>query len=342
MEVDLLKNFIDESALTMSNIRSLVDDYSIISYYLGTELELSTRYSSPLREGDENPSFSIFYGYGGGDESRLFFKDQSTGAYGDVFDFLQLVFKTDTMQIVLNQVNSDLGLNLGSGTAPKLTPTIIKDKPLIKERAKIKIFDQAPTKAYMDYWWNKYEIVQKYTDLYHTRCLSGVKYVYGDKEVIFNAKTLTISYEIGEFYKIYCPFESKEYKFRNNYPNNYVEGHMQIDWSRNDLLVITKATKECILFRNHWNIQAVSGKSETTMIPPHIMEIYRNHFKRIILWLDPDEAGVRSTIKYCEMYPFLEVAVLPERLPEKDPTDIFEIHRKIYTTQIVNSALKIA
>ena len=60
------------------------------------------------------------------------------------------------------------------------------------------------------------------------------------------------------------PFETKEFKFINNYPQTYVEGHIKLDWTRNDLLVISKSSKENIFFRNHWNIQAVSGKSEGT------------------------------------------------------------------------------
>jgi len=116
---------------------------------------------------------------------------------------------------------------------------------------------------------------------------------------------------------------------------------MQLDWTRNDLLVITKSTKECILFRCHWDIQAVSGKSETTPIPDFIMQRYLSHFKRVVLWLDPDQAGLESTEKYLSLYPSLEVATVPQHIKEKDPTDIYEVWRKEKTTEIVKQSLKL-
>jgi hypothetical protein len=130
-------------------------------------------------------------------------------------------------------------------------------------------------------------------------------------------------------------------KFRNNFPSNYIEGYLQIDWSRTDLLIITKAMKECILFRKHWNIQAVSGKSETTMIQDNFMQLLLSHFKRVVLWLDPDRAGCEATQKYVSLYPSLEVAKVPEWVTQKDPTDIYEVLRLEKTTSLIKQILKI-
>ncbi len=339
---DLLDDYVSREQLSMGNIRELVDDYSLISHYLGAELELRTRYSSPLREGDSNPSFSMFYGYGAGKEDKLYFKDQASGARGDVYDFLMIYLNARSMTSLFEQINFDLGLGLnGAEREQNLRPTLIKKAPIVRETPKIKIVSQKPTQEYMNYWWGKYEIGKQMTDFYQVKCVDMVQYHYSDHVKSITPKTLCIAYPIGRFYKIYCPFETKEYKFRNDYPSTYVEGHMQLDWTRSDLLVITKAMKECILFRQHWNIQAVAGKSETTNIPDFIMQQYLAHFKRVILWLDPDEAGIKSTKDYLSLYPSLEVAVVPQWITEKDPTDIYEMHRKDVTTQIVCQALKL-
>ena len=75
------------------------------------KLELSTKYSSPLREGDEDPSFSMFYGYGEkGNEDKLYFCDQSFGVSGDVFDFLYMFLKARNMSEVCSQINYDFQL----------------------------------------------------------------------------------------------------------------------------------------------------------------------------------------------------------------------------------------
>ena len=93
-------------------MKKLVDDYSLISHYLGQELELHTKYSSPLREGDENPSFSLFYGYGNLDPTKLYFKDQIGIASGDVYEFLGKYLNAKTLYALLEQINYDLQLGL--------------------------------------------------------------------------------------------------------------------------------------------------------------------------------------------------------------------------------------
>lgn len=339
---DLLEQFVDETALTVANVRELVDDYSLISHYLGQELELQTKYSSPLRKGDEHPSFSIFYGYDKLESDKLYFKDQIGTAHGDVFEFLRLYLGAVSIQAVLEQVNFDLKLGLnGEENNMYLKPTVIKKVPRSKERPKLDIVSIPYTRQFLMYWHGKYGVVDYWLKYYNTKCVHSIHYVYSNKTSIIVPKTLTIGYPIGAFNKIYMPYESKENRFRNDYPQNYVEGHLQIDWSRNDLLVITKASKEIIFFRNHWNIQSVAGKSETTFIPDFIMQQYLKHFKRVVLWLDPDEAGVRSMNKYKELYPKLEIPNFANTVEEKDPTDIYEVHRYKFTTELVAYTLQI-
>jgi len=340
---DILEKFVGSTELTIQNVRDLVDDYSLISHYLGQELELHTKYSSPLREGDENPSFSIFFGYGGKDTSKLFFKDQAGIGQGDVYHFLLLYLNAVSYQELLEQINYDLQLGLNCNEVNKnLKPTIIKKIPVVRERPVLKTVSQPYTKRFLDYWIGKYEISVPSLKFYDVRDVRDIHYIYSEKTSIVVPRTLAIGYPIGAYSKIYMPFETKENKFRNNYPYNYVEGHIQIDWTRNDLLVISKSSKENIFFRNHWDIQAVSGKSESTYIPEHIMHQYLKHFRRVVLWLDPDEAGVRSMANYKNLYPDLEVIIFVNGIIEKDPTDIFEVHRKKYTSDLVSHMLKVS
>ena len=339
---DILEEFVNDTALTVENVRRLVDDYSLMSHYLGQELELHTKYSSPLREGDENPSFSIFYGYGDRDTSKLYFKDQIGIAQGDTYDFLMLYLNAPSVQELLEQINFDLQLGLGGNEKSlNLKPTIIKRIPVLRERAKLNIVSQPPTKEFVEFWTGRYGVTQTSLDRYQAKCVRDIHYEYSNNTKIYTPKTLTIGYPIGKYNKLYMPYECKDKKFRNDYPQNYVEGHIQLDWGRNDLLVITKSTKEIIFFWNHWKIQAVAGKSETTFIPDFIMQLYLNHFKRVVLWLDPDEAGVRSTLAYKTLYPKLEVIITPEWVKEKDPTDIYEANGLKYTRDLVFQLLQL-
>ena len=53
---DILDKFVNETSLTVENVRKLVDDYSLISHYLGEELEL---FKYALM-GDDNPLSQFF------------------------------------------------------------------------------------------------------------------------------------------------------------------------------------------------------------------------------------------------------------------------------------------
>lgn len=319
--MDILGEFIEENELSVPNIRKLIDDYSLISFYIGAELELNTCYSSPLRV-DDTPSFSLFYPYGKNKSvERLLFKDHVKGS-GDVYDFLCMYFDT-TLKTLLKQIDCDLELNLGTGESPNLKKSVLKMQPLIKERPKIKLVSCPPTEQFLAFW-DKIKVEKDIRDLYEVKCLEAFQYVYTNKTVIKTPRDLCMAYCIGDFNKIYRPqAPNKKDKFRTDFPPSYVEGHLQIDWSRKDFLLITKASKECMFFRQHFNVQAVAGKSESTEIHPHFIQMYLKHFDRVAVWLDPDPAGIKMMRVYTGKYNEIEGLSMPSYIDQKDPTDFF-------------------
>jgi hypothetical protein len=105
---------LSQDGLSTENILKYIDDYSIYSHYIGKELELNTRYSSPLREGDDNPSFSLFSSK---KDNRIYFKDHATSWKGDVFQFVKILMglgKPDSIPFnkVLQQIDNDFNLGL--------------------------------------------------------------------------------------------------------------------------------------------------------------------------------------------------------------------------------------
>lgn len=337
----ILDELIKENALTVDNIRELVDDYSIYSYYIGQELELKTKYSSPLRDGDNDPSFSLFESYGNLPEGYILFKDHASIGSGDVFKFVQILFGINFVQ-ALQQINSDFDLGLG-GIEEKSTykPRILKKVPVVRENKRIRIKSKPYSKVFLDYWYKKYGVTESTLKMYEVFDVQYVIYEGKETKTCHTPKELLMAYMIGGFYKLYAPFACKSDKFRNNFPPNYIEGYIQIDWTRSDFVVITKAMKECIFFRQHWNIQAVAGKSENTMIPDFIIYKLLDHFDRVYLWLDPDEAGVAASNKYKEKYPGLIECTMPSTVVEKDPTDFYEVHRINHTTELIKFVLKL-
>jgi len=336
----ILEDSLKSLELSVENILSLVDDYSIYTHYIEQELELGDTYSSPLRDDDSSPSFSLFYSYGKNKVDKIYFKDHALGS-GDVFDFVSLLFRDSSGRLpfnkVLEQVNKDLNLGLGSGKYVQNCTKRIRTRPIEKERKKIFIVSKkVESSRFLDYW-KSLGISKRIRDMYFCTEPSTVIYKGKNSMDYTYPSGLTIAYRIYAEYKLYKPFAPKKDKFRNNYPPEFVEGWLQIDWSRTDYICITKAMKECMYFREHWDIQAIAGKSESNMIPDFLMAKILKHFDKVYIWLDPDATGILYTSRYLELYPTLIPCHMPEDAIDKDITD-FHLHNPFnLTDQLVKT-----
>jgi hypothetical protein len=329
---------LSKEVLSTENILKYIDDYSIYSYYIGEELELNARYSSPLREGDDNPSFCLFKG---SKDNRIYFKDHATVYKGDIFQFVRILMGDGNPEIipfehVLKRIDKDfnLGLYLENGIASKLP---LKKAIVIptKEKYSIRVSSfKEPTKVYLDYW-DKYDISLETHKLYNTTNVSVIHYssTYNNRKFQIYPKTLCIAYQIGGRYELYFPFETKKKKFQNDLPTNWIGGFLQLKY-KNDFCIITKAMKEVSFFRGHFDWDAVKGKSETTMIPNHLMKQLFDKYKRVYIWLDSDETGIKAQQKYLEKYTKLIPIQYPSYVTQKDVTDRYAYMKSIGMSKI--------
>ncbi|KKL85014.1 hypothetical protein LCGC14_1958960, partial [marine sediment metagenome] len=207
-------------------------------------------------------------------------------------------------------------------------PKLLKKAPLRKDPVKIGINAYKPvTKDFKDYW-KFLEISDTTLKKFYVQNVRVIHYI-SDKHVTIMVRTLTISYEILGHYKIYQPFGERKYKFRNDYLDIYVEGALQLDFKQ-DFAIITKSTKECIFFYEHFGWECVAGKSENTPINPYFMDnVLRKKYKQIFIWLDSDKSGIAAQNRYIEQYPWLEPIVFDSYIEQKDPTDLFTLGKKI-------------
>ena len=341
--MDTLEKFIDENLLSKENILKYIDDYSLYSYYIGSELELYTKYSSPLRLGDNDPSFTLYYSkyY----KSCIFFKDHATAKSGDVFTFLSYFMSKNGVKIsiktVLLQINNDFKLCLNDEEMTTFVPHLIKSKPLKKSPVKIKITSQPYTSKFLEYWANL-DISISTLEKFYVKDVKILHYINGSY-MTFVIKNLTISYEILGYYKIYQPYGNKSDKFRNDYPEQFVEGALQLTYTHS-FCIITKSTKECLFFYEHFGWECVAGKSENTPISKYFMNKLHKKFKTVFIWLDKDEAGIKAQNKYCNTYNWLVPITLDSFIVQKDPTDLYTASKKVgkeklslkYLKQLIN------
>ena len=314
-----------KECLSVENILKYIDDYSIYSYYIGCELELNTRYSSPLREGDDNPSFTLFKGR----QDRIYFKDHATTYKGDVFEFVRILMgkgkpKDIPFEQVLQRIDNDfqLGLYVENSQPTKLDLKRQLATIPVKEKYSIQVTSKKkPTKQYLDFW-SKYDITKSTLDYNKVSQAEVIHYSskQGSHKFQIYPKELCIAYPIAARYELYWPYEDKKKKFQNDLPANWVKGFMQLKYV-NDFCIITKANKEINFFREHFDWDTVAGKSENTMIPDHMMKKLFTSYKKVFIWLDSDVPGINAQAKYIEKYPNLIPIIYPSYVTQKDVTD---------------------
>lgn len=274
--------------VSYNTIFSRIDDYTLYSYYIDSEdLEVGQTYSSPLREGDHHPSFSLFYS--SYDKPRIYFKDLATGKSGNIFKFISLLFNISYID-AFYKVDEDFGFGIWNQT--------IKSEVVIKKSIKIKpsllrigITSRKFKTSDLAYWLD-YGIPEETLQYYNVKALQIVHLHYEDHVSRFYPP-FGFSYQIYDKYKIYQPDE-EDFKFINNLDPKLIEGFQQLSYSTSTL-IITKALKDVMTLYG-FGFESVSPKSENTLIPYPYFKYFRKKYKQIYILFDND--GKESSDQY--------------------------------------------
>lgn len=288
---------------------------------------------SPIRSDDRVRSFVVFPASRGRgfDEFEFTWKDHGVGKTGNIFTLIKLMFGYPTFNEVYARINKDFELDSSLPTVE--SKIALFEKPVVSPNGfMIRSLPTLTRKGRT--FWDNLSIGQELLDVYN---VTQVEYIWWRGQ---EAPTMpldpTFAYRIGQYYQLYSPYAARENKFRNNLPENYFFGYLQLP-PEMDLLIIDKSAKD-VIFNRRLGYWAVAGKSETTMIPRPFMLNLKKRAKRMLLMLDPDDAGVTQTEKYLKEYPWLEPKFLTDA---KDKTDLrtkfgFEKSKQIID-ELINS-----
>lgn len=139
---------------------------------------------------------------------------------------------------------------------------------------------------------------------------------------------MSFAYRIGKFYKIYAPYD-KEHKFVSSFPRNYVEGMLQLEYKQ-DLLIITKSLKD-VMVLHELGYEAVSPKSENTVIETDILSKLEAQYKRIVVFFDND-------LKHKgDEYPYPQIQLPVNKA--KDISDFIKLYGRIEAKNILKQLL---
>ena len=127
-------------------------------------------------------------------------------------------------------------------------------------------------------------------------------------------------YKEKDKFKLYRPLaKKKELKFRTNFFGGILEGYEQLP-HRGKLLIVTKSRKD-VMTLHSLGYNAVSVRSENTPMSENAFELLKHRFEQIILWFDPDSAGIQGASKMQKLYglPLFNY----DGKYGKDPSDIY-------------------
>lgn len=311
-------------------ILDVIDEYTLYCFYTEIEdLELNKAYSCPYRE-DPNPSFGIYrtkYDIG----VEYYWKDLATGESGNIFKLIQKIEQLESRDQVYQRINEDFEVGLDIGNIQPKEKIKLYNPPK-ESLIKIRIANVPLTKAGNDFW-KQFGIPNELLDFYHTTQIEWY-WSYQDQIAPYNVLDPTFAYRIGKYYQVYSPYAPKINKFRNDFPEHYFFGYMQLSKS-GEKLIIDKSCKD-VIFCRRLGYEAVCPRSETILIPHIKMLEFKQRFKTVYLMLDNDHVGRAQTVKYLELYPWLQVRFLDNY---KDKTDMCKGLGVNKTKEIVDQLL---
>ena len=320
---------------------------NVFKHYIPFDFKLGKNFKNPFYD-DKNASCNVYY-----DRHNLCFKIKDFGNpdySGDCFAFVAQIkgldVRRDFLQVV-QSINLDLNLCLDekpdnfipqtnfkkkSKTQSVSTSNFQKIKPvsdhIIKTIAKPYEFTEKAFSQSELAFWKTFCISEKTLNYFRVRSLSEFKSVNKDNETYELQATINepIFGYIGESYvKLYRPKSRLRFLYGGQIPANYCFGLRQLP-NRGDILFITGGEKD-VMSLYAKGFHAVCFNSETSHIPPDIIEMLAHRFKHIILLYDSDETGLSASEKHLavlEKYNIQRLVLpLAGNKTEKDISDYF-------------------
>lgn len=271
---DLLNRYV----LCDAAILERVDEYTLYCKYLGFEPMLKTKYSSFIRTGDPDPSFSMFDSNKAGRE--YFWKDNGIGEAGDIFKLIRMMFGLNSTADAYRKIDHDFQLGFNTEGPPPENKIILNSLKDRKPETRIRIQSKPFTVKDLTYWAS-FGITLPTLERYKVKSLRYF-WMSDFQEFPQVPKNLSFAYEVLKKYKIYQPL-MPSYKFRNDFHEQCLEGFAQLTY-QSDTLIITKSNKDIMTLRE-LGYEAVSPRSENTPVPePYMRHFAQKYPKRYVLF----------------------------------------------------------
>lgn len=316
----MIYNFNLLKELTGEEILERISEEDIYNYYLGITIRPNKLHKCCFHN-DKTPSLGFYKS-----SKYLNFNCFGCNQNGNVFNFVSKLFNVNYYQS-LKIISNDFNL--------------IKDKKIIKKPDKIissssfenlnkvKIYPTFRPYNKIDYdYWNRYYLSLDFIYNYNLRSCKTVYYhnSLGEyRQYCIDSKSNPVyCYTQSNHHSIYRPLnENKIGKWFKNIDNWDIQGIENLPES-GDLLFITSSLKDVMVLRL-LGYYAIAPHGEGMHIPDKIMDYLFATWKRIIIFYDNDEAGIKTAIKLSELYN-IEYIFIPIEYMNKDISDFIETY----------------
>lgn len=322
--------------LTTSNILRYLSQEEIFERYLGINVQYGKKFCNPLRR-DRHPDCAFVKGY-----KFIFFTDYAHPEYsGNCFKICALYYGLDLprdFNEVCRHINNDFRLGLYDGHLKTYEAIQRKEIVSVGIQKEMSYSDiNVRVRPFSDYdyaYWEKYGISKDTLKKYSVFRADKV-WINGDIYYHYQEKDLCFVYwfEETKTFKIYRPFE-RYYKWRGN--SIVLQGYNQLPHN-GDILFITSSLKD-VMVLDTIGYAAIAPQGEGYLIPQDIIEELKRRFKRVIVFYDNDEPGVKNSIKITQTYD-LEYLNIPKQFNVKDPSDFVEMYNEDELNYLIKQKL---
>ena len=282
-------------------------------------------YVAPYRN-DSQPN-CYFEEYDG---RLFFFFFSSSPPSHNCFSFIQKCAKLNNYGEAYRYISKELGLKGNKRIQRKVINEPTLELKKIKERRTILYLPRA-FNIQDKLFWSQYNISSE--NLIEDKVIPIQLYKsISRKGVPFVIRTSNIMYAYTDFedgrVKIYRPYGNKDEKWFTNCTQNDIGGINSLPIS-GDILIITKSYKDYRVIKNQ-GVNTVWFQNEGMIPSPTILRSLCKRFKKIVIWFDNDEAGIKAAKLVAShinsLFPgivitiHLDVELLQEDI--KDPSDL--------------------
>lgn len=311
----LFKDLVHSSKSLTDRLLNEVSDIDIYCELTNVDLDIGRPISSPLRDDDDTPSFSLFIPTKIKDPrpEEVWWRDFARGS-GSVFQFVKEFaaynynLDLETRKDIVKFLDRELELGIFNSSFKPRKRRIV-DYEKAKESKEILFKSREFTRMDL-FWWIGYGIDKELLVSHDVRSVINLLDENYTVKHTFGSYDLAFAYVIQDKVKLYCP-SSVAFKWRNTCPSDYVIGAQQCE--RRDILIITKSMKDVLVFKSLMNCDAISPQAEGVTLPSEAIKAIKDRYTYVFIVMDYDEAGERA-VEILENYGFEARWVSQERV----------------------------